>query len=103
MGRTNTTISIYRKPALPTSGDNPTLVGSYAVWLQERIDIVTAANDLDIPAAILEQAKGLVIMWDDVDLSNCYMTYDSKDWEITGMTRFMLKGNRFHHKEFFYA
>jgi hypothetical protein len=103
MGRTNTTILIYRKPLIPTSGDIPTLVGSYDVWLQERLDIVTAANDLNIPAAILEQAKGLVILWDDIDISNCYIVYGSIKYEITGTFRYMTRGNRFHHREFFYA
>ena len=103
MGRTNTTISIYRKPTLPTSEDSPTLVGTYDVWLQERINIVTSANDLDLPAAILEQAKGLVILWDDIDLSNCYMTYNGVNYEITGTFRFMLRDDRFHHREFIYA
>lgn len=102
MGRVNTTIDIYRKPFNPILGESATLVGNYEAWIEERIFVVDSANDLSIPATILEQAKGLGIIWEDIDLTNCYIVYNTVEYEITQFFAFRTAIG-FHHKEFIYA
>lgn len=98
MPQTNATVSIYRKTrdwkgAIAT----PVLVGTYDVWHEERWSM-PLKGEVDRK----EVEKGLIFLFEDVDLTDCYVRISGSDYTIVAADRFVDRLSEFHHIEFLY-
>jgi hypothetical protein len=101
MDKTNKIISIYRKAENWQHNGATTLVGSYHVWLEERLFVTSIGIG---PPANIERARGFCILWEQLDLSDCTIVYDSKTYEILQTADFTFPDSEvFHHTEFIYG
>jgi hypothetical protein len=102
MGRTNASIVIQRKTTDWDQSETITPVGTYDVWIDEKLDVTGTARGLDVSPSLIEMGRGLVILWDDLELSGCSMIYNTVEYQILRTWRFATASG-FHHMEFVYA
>ena len=94
---TNITVDIYRKSRTWKGAETEALVGEYDVWREERWTL-PLQGEVDRK----EIEKGVVFLFTDVDLTDCFMRVGSKDFEIVASDRFVDRREDFHHIEFVY-
>lgn len=97
MAITNQTIQLKRKSSTGTGSFGKTLLGSYDVWLEgldtkEQRNVGGITNERAIP-------HGLIFLFDDVDLTDCFITTGSVDYPVISFDRFLSRNGDFHHIE----
>lgn len=97
MPLTNATVSIYRKTRDWKQAETEALVGTYDVWNEERWT-VPLRGEVDRK----EVEKGVIFLFTDIDLTDCFVRIGSKDLEIVASDRFTDRHRNFHHIEFMY-
>jgi len=101
MAITNTVATIKRKSSTGHGSFSKTVVGQYSIWLeqssvsaQRRIGSIT--NEQDVP-------EGTFFLFEDIDLTDCYIDVDGTDRPITAFDRFIDRKGDFHHIEGAYS
>lgn len=97
--QTNYNIPIYRvvkdwKGAVTSSS----LVDYYDVWIEfgEVYKYVNISGGF----VKMEIGKGFCILTSELDLSNCYIEYNDKRFEVCNPDSFYDRRGNFHHMEF---
>ncbi|HXK71959.1 MAG TPA: hypothetical protein PLQ68_04565 [Clostridia bacterium] len=104
MARTNSTITISQKTVDWKKTDStPISLGSYSVYLEHHISFTKLQSLFGGSFDIINKAKGFCIMFDEVDLVNCYITYNGTTYEILKYSVFNNMKGDFHHIEFIYG
>lgn len=101
MAITNTVVTIKRKTSTGSGSFGKTVLGSFDVWLeqesvaaQRRVGSIT--NELSIP-------RGTLFLFEDIDLTDCFVTIDNTDYPIDAFDRYIDRRGNFHHIEASYS
>ncbi|HID30660.1 MAG TPA: hypothetical protein EYP19_11730 [Desulfobacterales bacterium] len=89
-------MSIYRETTTWQGDADTTLVGSYDVWNEEGYTVNVVGVDKK------EKYKGVIFLFSDIDLTDCYITLNGKRYDIVASDRFVDERQDFHHIEFTY-
>lgn len=98
--QTNKSLSIYRATKDWKGDETVAIVGTYKVWLEENT--VDKWIKVEGKGTILTIGKGMVIMEDKIDLTDCYFIMDEKRREIISVNNFTDRKGKFHHSEVTY-
>lgn len=96
MPQTNATVTITRRTLDWEQNETETTVGSYSVFLEEYSTVHRGNKDEK------ELGKGIIYLFSDVDLTDCYVTISNKRYEIVAFDRFVDSNSDFHHIELSY-
>jgi len=94
---TNKTVELKRKTSTGSGSFGKTSLGTFSVWLegldtQEQRNIGSVTNERAIP-------HGLIFLFSDIDLTNCFVVYDGGTYPVTGFDKFYDRNGDFHHIE----
>jgi len=105
MAQGNKVVKIYRREKnWKREETTPTLVGSFDAYVEERIGFSRFAPFTGGVQGVAEIGTSLCIIFKDVDLTNCYLSYDGRVFEIKGYDRFWDDVTlKFSHMEITYA
>jgi len=101
MAITNTVATIKRRSSTGHGSFSKTTLGQYSIWLEQssvsaQRRIGSIHNEQDVP-------QGMFFLFDDIDLTDCYITIDGTDYPITAFDRFIDRSGDFHHIEASYS
>ena len=101
--QTNTEISIYSREEDWRGTRTETLVGAYDVWNEERnLTYIEGTQAVAGAVDVKEVEKGIVFLFNDIDLTDKFVRIGSDDYEIVAWDRFVDRLGDFHHIEFSY-
>jgi len=103
MARTNTVITISARNKAYNGVQGNATSNNYAAWIEEHISADTIKSVFGGGFSSIEQAKGLGIVFEDVNLSNSYITYNNNNYEILRFAKFMDYRGNVRHVEFIYG
>ena len=96
----NAEISIYKETMDWKQEPTTTLVGVFKVWLQQSK--VEKYVHVDGKGFELIVGAGLVILWDSVDLTNCFFNLNGMRYDFITHDIFVDARRNFHHIEAIY-
>jgi len=76
---------------------------NYYAWIEEHIDKERISALYGGAVELIEHAKGMGIIFEDVDLRNCTMTYGNNVYEVLKFARFMDYRGNVRQVEFIYG
>ena len=97
MDHRNATVSFYFRDEDWKGSVTQSLVGEYDVWEEPSWE-TPYKGERDRK----EIHKGMIFLFTDLDLTNCFVRIDSRDFEITDYNRFVDRHRDFHHIEVLY-
>ncbi len=103
MARTNASVTIYRRTKTYSGSRTTSTVGTYDAWIEEHINWERIQSVFGGSLSMLDKARGLGIIFSDVDLLNTFVTYGGKDYEILKFAKFMDYRATVRHVEFIYG
>ena len=101
--QTNATITITRRDTTWDKHSTETSLGTFKVWVEERAIVKTRAAAKNLPADRKYEESGIIFLFTDLDLQNCFITYSGAVHEIISTERFTTPRGLFHHLEVAYA
>lgn len=103
MARTNSIITVtYRNKSY--NGTQTTVAqGNFAAWMEDHFNAESIASLYGGSTAFLERARGLGIIFEDVNLANSYITYDNNTYEVIKYAKFLDYRGTVRHVEFIYG
>jgi len=97
---TNATIIVKRETSNYKQGKTVTTVGTYAVWHEEAV--VKAYKSVNGRPVEEVLGSGMVILFNNITLTNCYLLINSVRRDIISFDRFTRADGTFHHIEVVY-
>ncbi len=99
--KTNAIIAIYNlQKEWDGSVGDPVPLGNYEVWLEN--DTQYSYDVIDGQKIRTKIGDGFVILWEEIDLVDCYILIDDSRYDITDIASFTDARKKFHHMEFIY-
>jgi len=101
MAITNTVATFKRRSGTGHGSFTKEVIGEYPIWLEQssvstQRRIGSYANEQDIP-------DGTFFLFEDIDLTDCYINVDGEDRPIISFDRFLDRNGEFHHIEGAYS
>lgn len=103
MARTNSLITIYNRNKAWNGTQGTASYNSYNAWIEEHVNFNVISSVFGGSFEGIESAKGLGIIFEDVNLTNSYMIYNNNNYEILKYAKFMDYRGNVRHIEFIYG
>ena len=103
MARTNSIITIASRNKSYNGTHGNSTSNNYAAWIQEGINAESVSSVFGGSIENIDRARGLVILFEDVNLTNCYMTYNNSNYEIMKYAKILHLNGTVRQVEFIYG
>lgn len=100
---TNSSASIYRRTKnWEGQAQAAVLVGTYDVWQEDLKGVRHLSPDIGGALDVKEQARGFIVIYEDIDLTDCYVSINSTEYKILDFDRYVDENSDFIHIEIYY-
>ena len=97
---TNGSINIYKRTKSYKGEITNTLVGSYDIWVNEEEQFIY--RNVGGATTLVKTGKGIIFLFEEVDLKNCFLKYLTKVYEIISINTYRKSATEFGHTEIIY-